>query len=330
MEIQHNARLTSAELGYLWGVNLADSMHVCVFKYFLKHIEDPNIKTLLCHGLDLSQQHVEIVRNICETEGIKFPQFFTDEDVNLKADRLFSDTFYLFYLKHLARGGLMTHAAVLPNMFRSDIRSFGSKCIESSLELENEVTSVLLEKGLAVRPPYIPYPDKVEKILKQSFMFEWLGNKRGLTAIEISDLYMNITTNQLGSSIAAGFAQTATSEKVRKFIERGKDLAIKQVKVYGDYLQNHSLPIPQINDLEVTDSTDSPFSDKLLMVHFTLMIHSGVGNLGKSISESQRSDLTVDYTRIMAEVLKYSEDGMNILVENGWLEKPPTSSNEEN
>lgn len=42
-----------------------------------------------------------------------------------------------------------------------------------------------------------------------------------------------------------------------------------------------------------------------------------------SIAASQRSDLGVMYSRLMTEVLKYGEDGVNILIDEGWLEQPP-------
>ncbi|WP_409305003.1 DUF3231 family protein [Peribacillus sp. SCS-155] len=329
MDIQHTPRLTSSEIAYLWGVKLADSMHICVFTYFLEHIDDPNIKTVISHALDLSQQHVEIIRNICTQEGIVLPNFFTEEDVNLRAKRLFSDTFYLHYLKNMSKGGLVTHGWALGNLYRHDIRSFAAKSIASSVELDNEIANVLLEKGLEARPPYIPYPQEVDVIRRHSFLYEWLGKKRALSATEIADLYNNITANELGMAIATAFGRVARSEQVKDYILRGKDLSLKQVRIYSDYLENHSLTIPAIEGLEITDSTESPFSDKLLMVHFSLMNHSSVGNLGMSISESLRSDLIVDYTRISSEVLKYAEDGMNLLIENKWMEKPPTTSTDE-
>ncbi|MBM7693729.1 hypothetical protein JOC77_003173 [Peribacillus deserti] len=329
MEIEHNPRLTSSEIAYLWGVKLGDSMHICIFKYFLEHVEDTNIKALIKHALDLSQQHVETIQNICTEEGIVLPIFFTEDDMNLKAKRLFSDTFYLHYIKNMAKGGLVTHGWALGNLYRLDIRSYGSKSIASSVELDNEVSRILLEKGLAARPPYIPYQQEVDVIRKHSFIYEWLGKKRALAATEITDLYNNIAANELGIAIATAFGRIARSEKVRDYIQRGKDLSLKQVRIYGEYLENHSLTIPTLIGLEVTDSTESPFSDKLLMIHFSLMNHSSVGNLGMSISESLRSDLIVDYSRISSEVLKYAEDGMNLLIENKWMEKPPTASTDE-
>jgi hypothetical protein len=36
-----------------------------------------------------------------------------------------------------------------------------------------------------------------------------------------------------------------------------------------------------------------------------------------------RPDLIVAYTRISAETMKYSKEGTDIMIKNGWLEEPP-------
>jgi hypothetical protein len=120
LNIEHDTRLTSAELGYLWAAYLGDSMSSCVFKYFLQHIEDTNIKMLVEHALDLSQQHLVAIRNIFKEENIPLPIGFTEDDVNLKANRLFSDVFCLNYVKNMAKGGVSTHSVILPNIYRED------------------------------------------------------------------------------------------------------------------------------------------------------------------------------------------------------------------
>ena len=66
-----------------------------------------------------------------------------------------------------------------------------------------------------------------------------------------------------------------------------------------------------------------------MMFHFSLMIYAGIGNYGIAISESQRSDMVIDYSPLNAEILKYSEDGVNIMIANKWLEQPPLSLNRE-
>jgi hypothetical protein len=77
---------------------------------------------------------------------------------------------------------------------------------------------------------------------------------------------------------------------------------------------------------EVTNSTVSPFSDKLMMFHIAGLIASGIAQYGISISVSPRRDIGVMYTRLMAEIAKYSEDGANIMINNGWMEEPPKAA----
>lgn len=35
-------------------------------------------------------------------------------------------------------------------------------------------------------------------------------------------------------------------------------------------------------------------------------------------------------TRLMAEIGKFAEDGLTILIDNGWLEKPPQAADRKN
>jgi len=324
MERNHDhIKLTSAELAYLWNTYLGDSLSVCVFKYFLEHMEDEETKSLATHALDVSQQHIEMIRGVFSDEGIQVPEGFTEKDVNLKAKRLFTDVFYLRYMKHMVNGGLTMQGRILQHIYRHDIRAFYSKCLTSTIELYNEVTQVLLEKGLDTRPPSIPYPQKIEYVHKQSFLLEGLGRRKALTGEEVNQLHFNTQTNHLGAALATAFSQVTDSNKVRSYFLRGKDIALKHVNVFSDYLENNSLPIPMSFDHEVTDSTESPFSNKLMMFHFSMMIYSGITNYGAAISASRRSDLVVDYSRLNAEVLKFAEDGVNMMVANEWLEQPP-------
>lgn len=320
-------KLTASELSYLWTSYLADSMSVCVLKYFLVHIDDNDIKTLTTCALDLSQKHVEFIRDLFTKEQIQIPQGFTEQDVNLHAKRLFSDIFYLRYIRNMSKGGLVTYGRVLQNVYRQDIRSFYAESLTETLELDTKAMMILLEKGLAMRPPVIPYPQKLEFVHKQSFILEGLGRRESLTGTEITNLYANVLTNRLGVAIATAFSQVAESKKVRKYFLRGKDVSLKHIKALCSYLEMDSLGFPMGFEQEVTESTEAPFSDKLMMFHFNLMIYAGVGNYGIAISESQKTDLVVDYSRFNVEVLKLSEDGANLMIENEWLEQPPLAAN---
>src|SRR5690606_4382352 len=144
-----------------------------------------------------------------------------------------------------------------------------------------------------------------------------------------SQLQFNIETNQIGTSLATAFSQVTGTKKVRDYMLRGKEIALKHISVFGDYLKHNSLPVPMSFDHEVTDSTKSPFSDKLMLFHFGLMMYAGVGYYAAAISASRKSDLVVDFTRLSGETLTYAEDGVNILIANDWLEQPPLAISRE-
>jgi hypothetical protein len=77
----------------------------------------------------------------------------------------------------------------------------------------------------------------------------------------------------------------------------------------------------------VTDSTESPFSDKLMMYHTVVLTAIGLGNYGLAVSASPRRDLVTQYTCLASEIGLYDEDGANIMIDHGWMEQPPQSIN---
>ncbi|WP_251027567.1 DUF3231 family protein [Bacillus sp. ISL-41] len=93
-------------------------MSICVLKYFLQHIDDSDIKALLTMRLICRISMWEIIKELFVHEQIAIPQGFTDQDVNLKAERLFSGNLYLKYIKNMVGGGLSGYSRMLPNIYR--------------------------------------------------------------------------------------------------------------------------------------------------------------------------------------------------------------------
>jgi hypothetical protein len=62
-----------------------------------------------------------------------------------------------------------------------------------------------------------------------------------------------------------------------------------------------------------------------MMFHTTALIAAGVGYYGASMGSSFRRDLSVMYSRMIAEIGQFAEDGANIMIDNAWLEQPPTT-----
>jgi hypothetical protein len=118
-------------------------------------------------------------------------------------------------------------------------------------------------------------------------------------------------------------SQVAKSKKVKDYVKRGEDIAEKHLSILGEFLEKDDLPISMNMDQEVSDSTESPFSDKLSLFLVSSLIVQGVNEYGFSLACSSRFELATTYSRLIVESLKYSEDGMELLTHNGWLEKIP-------
>ncbi|UOR13671.1 DUF3231 family protein [Halobacillus amylolyticus] len=322
----HETELTAAEISNLWTSYQNDSMAICGIKYFLSNIDDSDIRSVLEYALDLSKQHVKKVTEILKAENYPIPVGFTDQDVNLDAPRLFTDKFYLMYILNMGKFGLSSYALALSLVARDDIIEFYSDCVLEAKKLHNDAKKLAKEKGVYVRPPVLPTPEQVDFVKKQSFLTGYLGHRRPLLGIEIASLAYNAKRNALGQAVIIGFSQVAREKDVQKYLERGRDISKQHFEAFNSIL--HEDYVSGAIDLaqEVTNSRIAPFSDKLMMYHIATLTASGIGQYGIAMSTSPRHDLGVTYTRLMAEILHYSDDGANIMINHGWLEQPPEAA----
>ncbi|SDH69139.1 Protein of unknown function [Alteribacillus persepolensis] len=327
MGTEKDARLTSAELSQLWATYQNDSGSLCILKYFLKTVEDAEIRPILEHALQLSQAHIQILTDIFTKENYPLPKGFSeDQDLNINAPRLFTDNYMLQFLSQMSNISLSAYSVSKSLAVRSDIDQFFGQCLTEVNQMNTMVKEILLEKGLYIRSPYIPYPQNIDFVKKQNFLTGWFGRRRPLLSMEITNLYANFQRNDLGVATLIGFSQVAKSQKIGQFFVRGKEIASKHNEIFDSILRENDLPVPMASDTYVTESKVSPFSDRLMTFVVTSLIALGMGYYGTSISTSLRRDLTVHYDRLIHEILKYSEDGANILIDNGWMEEPPRAS----
>ena len=319
----HDTRITSAEMAGLWGQYMSDSAAICVLTYFLEKVKDEQVRPVLELALRSSQEHVTYLKELFEQERFPTPIGFTKQDVQLDARPLFSDVFYLQYLQFMSVLGMSASTLAIGLASRSDVVAFHKKVLSGAVHLQKLVKKVLLDKGLYIRPPYISTPIDVDFVTKQSFLGSVVGGKRPLTAVEISHLFLNIETNLIGREMMIAFAQVAKRKEVKEYLIRGKQISTKQVTVFSDVLLDNDIPAAMTWDATATDSTDRTFSDKLIMFHVAAMAAAGVGNYGAAIAASPRKDIAIKYSRLFIEIALYAEDGANIMIDHGWLEKPP-------
>ncbi|WP_169823063.1 DUF3231 family protein [Anaerobacillus alkalilacustris] len=330
MATEHNINLTSAELSGLWSTYMNDSMSNLVINYYLKHTTDEQIKEVLEFSKKLAQQHLEEISSIFKEVKCPFPHGFNKDDVNLSAPQLFSENFHLIYIYYMGQVGVEAYSMAFSFAARNDIRQLFKKYMNQSAELMDKSIEILLSKGLFTRPPYMPIPKQVEFIQKKNFLNGLVGGKRPLNAIEVTHIFGNLKTNEIGKSLITGFSQVAKSPQVRDYFLRGKKIATKHIEIFSLLLQSSDLPASMAADTVVFPSNESPFSDKLMMFHINAMIAIGIGKYGLAMSVSARHDLAFQYGRLIAEIGAYVEDGADIMIENQWLEQPPQVPNYEN
>ncbi|UOF92647.1 DUF3231 family protein [Fodinisporobacter ferrooxydans] len=328
-KMDSNEKLNSAEQAKLWSTYMGNTMAICVLSYMLHHVEDQEIKIVVENALSLSEQFVKTIKEIFVQENYPIPQGFTEEDVNVGAPRLFEDPFYLHYLKYVSKAGISLYGIAVPLMIRSDIQTFFTKCVDSTMKLVNQVNEVSIAKGLIAKPAFTPYPSHVDFIKKQTYLNGFFGEVRPLQALEITHLYDNIENNATSRAVLIGFSQVAQSEQVRAYFLRGKEIVAKHYDICSQVLQKEDVSSPPILDTLVTTSTVPPFSDKLMMFHKLDMFSMRIRTYGNALAVSARHDIAAKYGRFLLEVGNYVEDGANILIEHGWLEQPPQAADRE-
>lgn len=329
---ESNIRLTSAEIASLWTAYMNESMSRCVLGFMLQHIEEPEIKLIVQTAYDTANNHLEQLTIIFEKENFAIPNGFTEQDVNMNAPWLFSDTFCLTYVNHMAKVGMIAYSGFVSMSIRKDIRGYFIQSLTETATLYNQSTEIALSKGINPRPPYIEVPKETDYIDSKKYLsgLNPFSDKRPLNSVEISYLYMNIMTNSVGTKLSLGFAQSSPSKEVQDFMLRGKDISKKHIKIFVSALLGGDIQTPQVPDVSVSNSTTQTFSDKLSMFHMSLISAAGMGNYATAAAASQRTDLAVNYERLSLEIAGYAKSGADIMIKNNWLEQPPGTKNREN
>jgi hypothetical protein len=319
---EHSIRLSSSEIGGLWTVYLQENMAVCLLTYFLHHNQDEQIEKILQQALEISEDNVQRITRIFTDEGIPVPDGFSEKDVNLSAPRLFYDMYGLSFVYSMNRLSIINTSFITVNTARKDVMDFFVTMVQQASMLYQQATTLMLEKGIYDRPPMIPYPDQVEYIESKSYV-NGLGKKRPVNAAEITELFFNIERNYFSILLCMGLLQVVKDKEIHKYIKEGKEISEKQIKTFNDILMREELLGNISVSMEVTDSTVSPFSDRLVVTLFSSLNAIDVTMIGHALSLSMRTDLAAYYEKYILEILLYSAKGFKLMVERGWMQKPP-------
>lgn len=321
--------LTAAEISALWLQYLGDSMAICIYKYFLKIVEDNEIKSIIKLSLSLAEKHITNIKEFLKTANFQIPVSFTDDDVNLKAPRLFSDQFLLFYSYIMTLHGLTAYSLAITNCEREDIQNYYYECVKSSKDLFQRIVRLAEQQPKFSAVPTIPTPQGAEFTETTGFISNLVGDKRPLNSSEISNLFFNSKKTGFIRSLSLAFSQVAKQEDVREFMLKNVKLAGKDADSFNHILEQDHLPIPEKWDVDITSSTVSPFSDKLMMFHAALLVNTALSYYGASLGASLRTDIILNYRKVFNHAMQAGGLCYNILVKHGWLEKLPETIDRE-
>jgi hypothetical protein len=324
---KENFKLTSSEIGSLWGEYINGTAVDIVNRYMYSIIEDEEIKSTFNEAIMIFERQKVQIKTFIENEGFPVPIGFNETDLFPGKKRLFTDTFCLNYLNIMTIHGLLGHSTSLGISVRKDLREFYDSCDNDAKKMYHQTVELLLEKGLFQRDPLYYAYEQPQFIVDKDFKDGYFGKGRTLSAPEIISISLNLKKSIMAKTLSIAFSQIAQSKEVRKFLTSSQNTADGQIKDLAKIMQADNLPVPKSWETEVTLSTDSPFSDKLIMYHTGFLFQAAQNYHGAGLASSMRTDLVTTYESTILQNLLVTKNWFDIMVKNKWLEQPPLAPN---
>ncbi|GIN39066.1 DUF3231 family protein [Heyndrickxia oleronia] len=324
---ENELKLTSSEIGTLWGEYVNGTMTDVVNKYMASIIEDEEIKTIFESAINTFERQKQQIVSFMKKEGFPIPIGFTESDLFKGKQRLFTDIFCLHYLHIMTLHGLLGHTTSLGVSVRKDLRDFYDSCNNDAKKMYHQTIELLLEKGSFQRDPLF-YPAKnPEYVSGNDFIDGFFGKGRRLSATEVLSISFNLKKSIMAKTLSIAFSQVTQTKEVRKFLMETEKTSDGQIKTFSKIMQNDNLPVPKSWETEVTTSTDSPFSDKLMLYHMGFLFQAAQNYHGAGLASAMRTDLVTAYENTIIKNLLVTKKWFNLMVHNKWLEQPPLAPN---
>jgi len=325
MTTEAKIQLTSSELGTLWMTYQSACATLMKCEFIKDRTIDKEAQNILTNYITEAQVVKDKIVNVFKNEKAVIPIGFDERDIVREAPPLFDDIFNIMILRQMMKLNY-GHSAIFSAMSYM-------KEVHDILKLNYDIadkyyvisTNYLLGKGMLTKPPYVAMPKQVEIIEDKNYMsgFNPLSDKRSLNTIEVGFLNEAIEDNIFGMQLMIGFAQVATDKEVKKYFLEGKELAKKIISNLSNVLLQSDIQPPSTWAGKATQSTNTPFSDKLMMYTTSLISSSSIGYNALGTSFSMRSDLHVKLSLIAKDTFGYAKKGGKLMIEHKWMEEPP-------
>jgi len=77
VQTEHKIELKSAEIANLWTSYMNDTLLICLLSAFITNVEDQQIRSILDHSLQLSNDHVRKLTTFFQEEQLPVPDGFS-------------------------------------------------------------------------------------------------------------------------------------------------------------------------------------------------------------------------------------------------------------
>jgi len=322
--LKESKQLSSPDISNLWTQYIRETLSLCVNKYMLHTIKDPEIKSLFRLANQRSIEHIEFLKKIFKKEKFPVPNGFTEEeDVNFEAPPLFSDVLCLKSLNMMSTHGANEYSLAITASIREDIVDFYYQCNIDAMELYKKSKNLLISKQLYQRPPaYLP-PKKVNIIKAYHYVTDVFGKRRPLNTIESGHIFYNLNKSMVIKAMIMGFIQVTKNPSVSSLLEKSIQVKNKHIDVFSSLLTKDNLHIPKSVETEVTNSTVSPFSDRLILLQIGFFFGVAVTYYNTAVIASMRADISAHCEKAALNCLWiYSRIG-KAMIDNQWMEQPP-------
>ena len=325
MTTEAKIQLTSSELGTLWMAYMSISARSKFYDYFKEKTIDKEAKNMLTTAATELEAIRNKILNIFNNQGAVIPIGFDQRDILKDAPPLFDDIFNIMFLRQMTKFAFAHNAVYLSMSYSKEVSDIFKLHIDVAKTYYTLTTNYLLGKGVLAKPPSVTMPKQVEFIEDKNYMSgkNLFSEKRSLNTLEVGFLNEAIEDNIFGMQLMTGFAQVSTESEVKKYFIEGKELAKKIISNLGDILLQSDIQPPSTWTGRATDSTQSPFSDKLMMYKTSLISRSALGFNALGTYFSLRSDLHAKLLPISKTIFDYQKKGGKIMIEHKWMEEPP-------
>jgi hypothetical protein len=318
---------SASEIANIWEFVISNQAHLCILEHWLYHVEDDEIKMVLQRSKDVANDIVKEGLELYLKAGFPAPIGFSlSQDVKPESPRLMSDKLVLIVLQILSEFGVYGYGLAFGKIETPEVLLFFKKCLTNSMDLYQSYTELIRKKGYAHQPVFVPPPNEAEIVHHRSFLSGWWGEQRPVNVIEIDNLIFSLRGAILTKTFLMVFSQISKDPELQKYCRIGKDLVGKRVEKIQSLNTAENLPFQATYETEVTDSTNSPFSDRLIMFEAIALAHIAIARYGNALSSVVRRDLSTMFAKFIVETGTYLEDGLKLMIDKNWFEQPPLAA----